>query len=342
MKTSGSGGQIIGQCFCKTNVIGLRCQQCRSGFANLARENPDGCEPCTCNPAGTFNGQDTCDSSDGQCFCKRNVMGARCDVCRPNTTMLSAANMNGCSPCQCDSRGSASDDCDSVSGTCTCLPGVTGLRCDQCLPGFTGISSGVCVRCSCDPSGSHNNSCDPDSAQCPCRPNFVGTTCDTCDAGFYRVAGSCQACNCFAAGTVAGSTTDCSSTSGQCQCKANVEGRRCDVCRSGFTTLLASNQDGCSPCDCFSPNTNFTGQTCHPITAQCECIAMAMGRRCDQCLLGSYLTSAGCVSCDCDVGGALSSSCGRSGECSCSVGVAGRRCDTCVPGFFNFPRLVFC
>lgn len=33
-----------GQCHCKKNVIGLKCDECKSGFWNLDESNPDGCE----------------------------------------------------------------------------------------------------------------------------------------------------------------------------------------------------------------------------------------------------------------------------------------------------------
>ncbi len=330
---------MIGQCFCKSNVQGLTCNQCRPGFSNLSTLNPDGCGSCSCNPAGTFNGQDTCDSSDGQCLCKGFVMGTRCDMCQPNTTMLSASNPTGCTPCLCDPLGSSSSECHPLTGQCTCRPGVTGLKCDQCLPGFTGLSSNGCGQCSCDPSGSYNNTCDPVSGQCPCRPNVVGVACDTCGTGFYNISAGCQSCDCFAPGTVAGSTNTCNVTSGQCMCKPNVEGVRCDVCRSGFMNLMTSNADGCSACDCLSVNTDLTGRICDPTSSQCECVPLATGSRCDECVAGAYLTGTGCVSCDCDASGAVSSVCNQTtGDCTCQSNVTGRNCNTCSTGFYDFPR----
>lgn len=34
---------FTGQCECKTNVMGRRCDECLDTFWNLTRENPDGC-----------------------------------------------------------------------------------------------------------------------------------------------------------------------------------------------------------------------------------------------------------------------------------------------------------
>lgn len=340
VKDSGSGGQIIGQCFCKPNVIGLSCNVCRPGFSNLTAENPDGCGPCTCNTAGTFDGRDTCDSSDGQCLCKTNVIGLRCDTCRPNTTSLSADNPDGCEGCSCNSIGAVSSVCDTATGQCTCKPGVTGVRCDQCMPGFTGLSSTGCVACSCNPLGSSNNTCDPVSSQCPCLTNIVGATCNTCAAGFFNISAGCLACDCTAAGTVGGVTASCDQTTGQCPCKSNVQGRTCGTCSSGFTSLLDSNPDGCSACNCFNPNTDRSGIICDPSTSQCECLVSATGLRCELCRGGFYLTESGCVSCGCDADGSVSLSCDQTfGNCTCrSSSVAGQTCNICSSGFFQFPK----
>ena len=39
---------------------------------------------------------------------------------------------DGCQSCGCHQVGSSSDSCDSVTGQCTCLTGVTGPECDSC------------------------------------------------------------------------------------------------------------------------------------------------------------------------------------------------------------------
>ena len=38
------GPMVSGQCHCKTNVGGVRCDQCKNGFWNFTIENPDGCQ----------------------------------------------------------------------------------------------------------------------------------------------------------------------------------------------------------------------------------------------------------------------------------------------------------
>lgn len=41
--------------------------------------------------------------------------------------------------CQCNLLGSYSKTCDPHSRQCSCKPGVGGLRCDRCEPGFWGL-----------------------------------------------------------------------------------------------------------------------------------------------------------------------------------------------------------
>lgn len=338
-QNEGAGGEIVGQCFCKSNVIGLKCDTCRPSFYGLSSENPDGCSPCNCNTDGTFDGVNACDMDDGQCLCKENVMGTRCDQCKNGTTGLSASNPLGCSICQCNLIGSISLDCDVITGVCSCKPGVGGPLCDQCLPGFYGFSESGCQPCSCHTVGSLSPICDNTTGECTCQENVQGMNCDSCMDGFYDISSGCLACECNPSGSVNGSNL-CHSTSGQCSCKTNVEGRTCDTCSSGFTNLLDSNSDGCSACDCFMPNTDTSGNICHPVSSQCNCLSSAMGRRCDVCRDGFYLTESGCVACNCEPTASTSSVCHRqTGQCNCSsAGVSGRRCDSCLSGFYQFPR----
>lgn len=35
---------LSGQCVCKENVEGRRCDRCKPGFFNMRREDPDGCQ----------------------------------------------------------------------------------------------------------------------------------------------------------------------------------------------------------------------------------------------------------------------------------------------------------
>ncbi len=45
--------------------------------------------------------------------------------------------------CECDVTGSVSVEC-AVGGQCECKPGVGGLQCNQCLPGFNDFGAEGC------------------------------------------------------------------------------------------------------------------------------------------------------------------------------------------------------
>ena len=78
--TDKEAGLIAGQCHCKSLVEGQNCDRCKNGFFNLTTENPDGCQPCSCNTIGT-TGNLGCDKHSGLCSCKRFVTGRACDQC---------------------------------------------------------------------------------------------------------------------------------------------------------------------------------------------------------------------------------------------------------------------
>jgi hypothetical protein len=66
------------------------------------------------------------------------------------------------------------------------LRGVTGEKCDKCLPltfGFDPIIG--CVDCDCEPHGVYNRDlqCDVDTGVCNCKRNVVGRTCNKCKPG---------------------------------------------------------------------------------------------------------------------------------------------------------------
>ncbi|XP_075032849.1 laminin subunit alpha-5 isoform X1 [Mixophyes fleayi] len=83
-----------GQCTCKPNIMGRRCEKCAPGFYGYPN-----CKPCSCNRAGTE--AKICDPTTGQCLCKENVEGPNCDHCRLGTFFLDADNPKGCTRCFC-------------------------------------------------------------------------------------------------------------------------------------------------------------------------------------------------------------------------------------------------
>ncbi|CAM4853839.1 unnamed protein product [Rotaria socialis] len=123
-----------GACACKEHVedtkTGRRCSQCVDGYWGLGRGY---CSDCKCDLEGSESLM--CDKFTGQCRCKPNRGGLRCDQCPPGTY----GDTNACQPCQCSNDGAVSSECDPQTGQCTCKPGVTGQLCDRCARAKYGV-----------------------------------------------------------------------------------------------------------------------------------------------------------------------------------------------------------
>ncbi|XP_014221336.1 laminin subunit beta-1 isoform X2 [Trichogramma pretiosum] len=128
-RTDVLSGEESGRCHCKVNVDGRRCDRCKAGFWNFLEENPEGCQPCTCNTLGTVDNQG-CNMISGECTCKRYVTGRDCNECMPEFWGLSETQ-DGCKPCDCDIGGAFDNSCDPQTGQCRCRPHVTGRTCNQ-------------------------------------------------------------------------------------------------------------------------------------------------------------------------------------------------------------------
>ncbi|MBN3322022.1 AGRIN protein, partial [Atractosteus spatula] len=105
---------------------------------------------CLCNSYGSYGG--SCDPTTGQCSCKPGVGGPKCDRCEPgfwNFRGIVTDNMSGCTPCNCDPTGSVRDDCEQMTGLCSCKTGVTGMKCTLCLDGSTSCEKGPAGQASC-------------------------------------------------------------------------------------------------------------------------------------------------------------------------------------------------
>uniref|UniRef100_A0A183CJH3 Laminin EGF-like domain-containing protein n=1 Tax=Globodera pallida TaxID=36090 RepID=A0A183CJH3_GLOPA len=108
-----------GQCKCRAGYVGHRCDLCEPGHYSF----PD-CRRCECYPAGTepseCRGSTCLCSNEGQCKCKKNVVGLKCEQCStkafrheniPKHThndqsffSLEAWNPQGCIECFCSNK----------------------------------------------------------------------------------------------------------------------------------------------------------------------------------------------------------------------------------------------
>ncbi|XP_053447622.1 laminin subunit alpha-2 isoform X1 [Nycticebus coucang] len=292
----GSCDSLSGSCLiCKPGTTGQYCELCADGYFGDAVDAKN-CQPCHCNANGSFS--DICHPRTGQCQCRANVQGQRCDECKPGTYGLQSAR--GCVPCNCNSFGSKSFDCEE-SGQCWCQPGVAGKKCDRCAHGYFNFQEGGCTACKCSHLG---NNCDPKTGQCICPPNTIGEKCSKCapNTWGHSIITGCKACNCSTVGSL---DFQCNVNTGQCNCHPKFSGAKCTECNRGHW-----NFPHCNLCDCFLPGTDAatcdseTKQcSCSDQTGQCTCKVNVEGVHCDRCRPGKFGLDArnplGCSSCYC-------------------------------------------
>ncbi|XP_017358968.1 laminin subunit alpha-5 isoform X2 [Cebus imitator] len=138
--------ELTGQCICPPRTVPPDCLLCQPqtfGCHPLV-----GCEECNCSGPGVQELTDpTCDTDSGQCKCRPNVSGRRCDACSPGFH-----GYPSCRLCDCHDAGTAPGVCDPVTGQCYCKENVQGPRCDQCSLGTFSLDAANpkgCTRCFC-------------------------------------------------------------------------------------------------------------------------------------------------------------------------------------------------
>uniref|UniRef100_A0A0N5AN25 Laminin subunit beta-1 n=1 Tax=Syphacia muris TaxID=451379 RepID=A0A0N5AN25_9BILA len=301
-----------GQCECKPNVVGRRCDRCAVETFGFG---PSGCTACECDSVGSLN--NVCDKQSGQCFCReRGITGRQCNQCQPGFW-----DFPTCRVCQCNNHAST---CDQVDGTCIdCLDLTDGRNCERCKNGYYGdprLGANIpCKPCRCpggpDSGFQHADSCYLRSSEtmeffCNCREGYVGERCNQCAVNYWgnptEVGGTCERCDCngnidF---NVPGS---CDATTGDCiKCLYNTEGPQCEHCIEGY--FGEARYRSCERCVCNKLGTNRTAGACDRVTGQCVCLPNVQGKQCDSCAPYHYnlASGQGCEPCNCDPTGVVS------------------------------------
>lgn len=219
---------------------------CRDSVFSLTTDYNNGALDCHCVAEGSRSFK--CAQFGGQCPCKDNIIGRRCEICK--TGFYGYPN---CKPCNCPSTAY----CQPETGECKCPPRVIGELCDQCEPGTYGFHPIIgCEECSCSHLGVLNGDlqCDLLNGSCKCKENVVGRKCEKCKAGYSQFP-YCEKCDCDTRGTT---EEICDQYTAECHCKANVQGSACDVCKEGTFNIQQDNEEGCSKCFCFGKTSRCT------------------------------------------------------------------------------------
>ncbi|KAK3103280.1 hypothetical protein FSP39_018141 [Pinctada imbricata] len=339
-----------GQCQCKPNVYGRRCDRCVPGTYNFG---PEGCKPCNCHEYGARD--NFCDAVTGQCQCINNVASRTCERCADGYY-----GFPQCRPCNCNGNA---DVCEDLTGRCIgCRDNTAGDYCERCSAGYYGdprINVRIpCEPCMC-PGGpdspiQHADSCavDPRSntVTCECNLGYQGPNCDSCSDNYYGNPrdqnGTCIPCLCNN-NIDLDARGNCDGTSGEClRCQYNTEGFNCEKCRPGYYGD-ATTQD-CKECICFEYGTDQSAGHCNRENGQCNCLPNVVGTRCERCSPGFWnITSGeGCSDCGCDPSGSTSIECNQiDGQCDCirygngEPARGGRDCASCPDLFWGDPTV---
>ncbi|XP_066949126.1 laminin subunit beta-1 isoform X9 [Macrobrachium rosenbergii] len=333
-----------GQCNCKPNVVGRRCDRCAPGTYGFG---PSGCKACDCSPVGSLD--NFCDQQTGHCKCRPNTYGRQCNECQPGFW-----NFPNCQRCECNGHA---DTCDSYSGIChECRDNTTGPNCALCSEGYYGdprLEVGIACRpCPCpgtiDSGHSFASRCllDPRTKDviCECELGYAGARCDVCADNYYGnpevPGGKCTPCDCGNNVDISRSG-NCNSRTGEClQCLFNTAGFNCERCKAGYYGDASSQQ--CRECVCNILGSDQSIGVCDHETGQCPCLANVLGQECDHCAPNHWKIASGegCEPCACDPVGAYSNQCNEfDGQCQCRPGFGGRQCNQCQANFFGNPRV---
>ncbi|XP_078373908.1 laminin subunit alpha-like [Oculina patagonica] len=340
-------GMEPGDCICKNNTMGRRCDLCKPGYHNLSAENPAGCQECTCHTPGTVNGSNVCEPGvEGYCTCKENVEGLRCMSCKDTYYDLREDNIYGCTECDCDIGGAYGNICNKTSGQCECKENITQRQCNSPQVGFyfptLHFISGQDSRVVTTQQGNKTWTTTVHIVQ------GVNST------GLFTLVLSYASASRVSTWISVGSNSGVVSLESCPQrCYQNLSAVFGEMSLTGpvvvTVTYNASIVDF-TPVKVVAIPQEFyhasllKNSTRQDFLANCSVIDNDMGVGTGQedfCLAQVFSLTVnylgGALPCECDMTGSVNGTCQKyGGQCHCKAGVTGRTCDQCIAGFYNF------
>uniref|UniRef100_A0A673I3B9 Basement membrane-specific heparan sulfate proteoglycan core protein-like n=1 Tax=Sinocyclocheilus rhinocerous TaxID=307959 RepID=A0A673I3B9_9TELE len=330
----GTINPISKPCYCKANVVGSLCDECKNGAFNLAADNPEGCLQCFCMgvtkqcASSTWSRDQVRGGVNGQLFTLSNAANTR-TISEGITQRASAEVVYGSFTSipndiyywvlpqnfrgdkvtayggelqyrmhyELQARSLVLDGQPNVvlQGNSIFLEHYSQTRTFAGKPATITVPFRESAWKRSDGQPCTREHLFALVEECACPQGYTGPSCQDCDVGYTRTPG-------LYLGTCEkcdchGHASGCESETGDClNCLHNTVGRRCESCLPGFYgNPKTGDPQACRPCPCLG----------HSSSQPSSC----------------YLDSDGQPTCE------------------CPAGYTGRRCERCAPGYTGNPRL---
>ncbi|VDI65649.1 usherin, partial [Mytilus galloprovincialis] len=203
----------------------------------------------------------------------RNITVQLSGFCNGNSHAIAEFKVTGRCSCYGNS-GSCTYHSSPGLNICQCQNNTRDSDCSQCKVGYYRSEEdfGCHQSCQCNADGTSGSTqiCDQDGGQCMCKSNVEGRQCDTCKHIHYNLTSSnsngCSRSQCHEKGTL---RCNNNVTCDMCECKTNVVNANCNACKQYHYGINENN--GCKPCNCYTPGTQNANRTCDLTTGLCDC-----------------------------------------------------------------------
>uniref|UniRef100_A0AAR2J0A5 Laminin, beta 2-like n=1 Tax=Pygocentrus nattereri TaxID=42514 RepID=A0AAR2J0A5_PYGNA len=343
-------GMIGGQCRCKPNVKGQRCDYCKEGHYGLSQNDPLGCQPCNCDPRGITMVGGPCDPISGDCSCKRYVTGRYCNqyiyTVLNITFLILLILISCCYRCRMD------------NGQCDCRPHLISRQCSDVQPEYFCAAldfykyeaEGAVAHSPDDPALPVSTANQPNLTslflslsvvQGNPRPQAVNNCAEHLNNQLRRHKRHRRIAQQQRPDVM---TVHRERQPGQMVTWTGPGFAR--VKDGAGLVFTIDNIAYAMEYDImirYEPEVSsgfFFYAECDKVGGQCHCKPNVIGRNCNLCAPRTYgFGPYGCTACDCHLDGSAGQQCDPStGQCPCNAGAHGRQCSNCQHGHWGFPN----